>query len=184
MTAIFLIRHAQHVLGSEVIVGRTPGVGLSAAGQLEAKRVVEQLGGVDLRAIYSSPRQRAVETAMPLAEHLGLRVLRCDAVDEIDYGEWSGRHLDELRADPRFRRWNEERLTTRVPGGETIQEVQTRVVAHLERCAADHPGAAEAVVSHSDVIKAALAHYRGIPLDRAAALYVAPASVSVLEITT
>src|SRR3546814_6877824 len=96
MTTIFLIRHAAHDLVGRAIVGRMPGVHLSRAGRQQAEKLAERLAQEPLAALYSSPLARARETAEPLARRLRLELQIAEDLDEIDYGEWTGRTLDEL----------------------------------------------------------------------------------------
>ena len=68
------------------------------------------------------------------------------------------------------------------PGGESIREMQSRMVAALDAVVADHPGETVVVVSHADPIKAAIAHYTGMHLDLFQRIVVSPASVTVFEL--
>ena len=73
-------------------------------------------------------------------------------------------------------------VTRRFPGGESISEMQSRMVAALEQVIADHPGELIVVVSHADPIKAAIAHFSGVHLDLFQRVVVSPASVTVFEL--
>jgi probable phosphomutase (TIGR03848 family) len=177
-----LIRHAHHDYIGRVIAGRLPGVSLSVQGKREAAALPDRLAGAGITVLYSSPLERALETAAPLAERLGLRVEIREALGEIAYGDWTGRTMTELDRDPLWRRFNEYRSGTRAPGGEMMLETQTRMVAELERIRQAHPDAVVAVVSHGDVIRAAILHYAGIPLDLFQRIEIYPASVSIIEL--
>lgn len=133
-------------------------------------------------AVYSSPLERAVQTARPLAARLALPVMEREALGEIRTGEWTGRSLADLEADPRWRLFNAYRSGTRIPGGERMLEVQLRVVGELDRLREAHPASVVAVVSHGDPIRAALLHYLGMPLDFVLRLEVSPASLSVVAL--
>jgi broad specificity phosphatase PhoE len=176
MTSLYLVRHGAHVLQDQVLVGRLPGIELSD----EGRRQVEALRGyfrtIPLDAVRSGPLHRARATADALAPAVEVN----DALDEIDYGEWTGRDLGELGADPAWQAWNTLRGTARVPGGEGMQEVQDRAVALVERLRQEFCDAQVALVSHGDVLRAILAFYLGMPLDLLARLTVDPGSVSHL----
>ncbi|HET8648565.1 MAG TPA: histidine phosphatase family protein, partial [Gemmatimonadales bacterium] len=101
---------------------------------------------------------------------------------EVNYGDWSGRTLEELAADPHWRTYNTYRSATRIPGGETALELQARSVSAIESLREQYARGTVAVVSHSDVIKAILAFYLGMPLDLASRLVIDPASVSSLAL--
>jgi probable phosphoglycerate mutase len=158
------------------------GVDLSPAGTEQVARLVELLAPVPLRAVYSSPLDRAVGTATPLAERHGLAVEICEDLQEIDYGDWTGRTIDELRGADHWNHWNANRSTCRVPNGETMIEAQGRVVTRLLRMHEQHPEDHIALVSHADVIKAALAYCLGIALDLFQRIEISPASVSVVAV--
>src|SRR5438067_672199 len=100
------------MLGGETIAGRTAGVALSPLGRDQVSRMVERLSGLPIRAVYSSPLQRTLETARPLGAALGLDVRVLDALSEIDFGDWSGAKLSELRPLERWKQWNAFRSGT------------------------------------------------------------------------
>jgi probable phosphoglycerate mutase len=182
MTTVLLVRHATCDPVGKSIAGRAEGVHLNAEGEQQARRVAARLREVPVAAIYSSPLERARETAEHIARGRDLRVESFDAVAEIDFGEWTGCALEALAALPAWRRFNSFRSGTRIPGGELIAEVQARAVAGLASLRDRHPDGTVAVVSHADVIKAALAYYLGTPLDLMQRLEVAPASVSAVAL--
>jgi broad specificity phosphatase PhoE len=183
-TTVFLVRHAAHDRVDRVLCGRMPGVGLGEAGRRQAEALARRFaapgGGVD--AVWTSPLQRARETAEPIAARLGLLARASDALSEIDFGAWTGQAFDALRDDPRWRRWNEARGSERPPGGESMAEAQARAVAEVERARAEHPDGRVVLVSHGDVMKAVLAAVLGLPLDAHARFDVTPASVSALAV--
>ena len=128
--------------------------------------------------------QRAVETAAPIAAALGLAVRIDAAVVELDCGEWTGMSFEALRERPEWQRWNRFRSSAAIPGGESMLAAQARTVAALERLHAEHGGQGGAevvVVSHADIIKAALLHVLGAPLDHMGRLEVGPGSRSVVS---
>ena len=182
-TTVYLVRHAAHDRVDRVLCGRMPGVGLGEAGRRQAEALARRFaggGGVD--AVWTSPIQRARETAGPIAARLGLPARASDALCEIDFGAWTGQGFDALRDDPLWRRWNEARGAGRPPGGESMAEAQARAMGEVERARAEHPDGGVVLVSHGDVIKAVLAGVLGLPLDAHARFDVQPASVSALAV--
>jgi probable phosphoglycerate mutase len=178
VTTLLLVRHAAHDRVNRVLCGRMPGVRLGAEGRAEAERVAERLSRESIALVQSSPLERARETAEPIARQLGVGVEVTDALHEIDVGEWTGRGFEDLRDDPRWMLWNSARSITRAPGGETMLDVQHRVLAHVEALAARVREGTVVLVSHADVIKAAIAYWLGLPLDSLQRFEVAPASLS------
>jgi broad specificity phosphatase PhoE len=179
---ILLIRHAAHVELGRVLSGRRNDVALSQDGLEQAEIVADLLSVEPLAAVYSSPRERAWYTAREIAEQHELEVTVDEALDEIDFGDWTGRSFAELEPEPEWQNWNEARGTARPPGGESMAEAGTRAVSRLEALAARHHGATFAAVSHCDVIRAVVAHYLGLSLDNLLRFDIDPASVTRLAV--
>jgi probable phosphomutase (TIGR03848 family) len=178
LVLLLLVRHGSTDLTAKQLVGRTRGVHLNAAGRKQADDLVQRLEGVPIEAVYSSPLERAVETATPLAKRRGLDVLTDENFNEVDYGEWAGQEYKVLRRTELWRRVQQRPADARFPGGEAVREAQGRMIAGIEALALARPGQTVAVVSHADMIKAAIAHLLGLHLDMFQRLQVAPASVS------
>jgi broad specificity phosphatase PhoE len=179
---IFLVRHAAHELVDRVLCGRMAGVRLGEEGRAQARRVAQRLARERIAAIHTSPLERARETAAPIAEQFDLAPEVHEAISEIDVGEWAGRDFASLQNDPHWASWNNARNVTRPPGGETMLEVQARVIGHMERVRGSHYDQAVVLVSHGDVIKAALLYYLGMPIEGYRLFDISPASVSTLVI--
>jgi probable phosphoglycerate mutase len=177
---IFLVRHASHDRLNHVLCGRAPGVILSEAGLAEAGRAAERLKGEGLTQVYTSPLERAVATAEPIAAGSGAALEQAEELQELDYGEWSGRTFDDLRQDPGWHAWNADRSHVRPPSGETLIELQCRMARWLDFARERHLGERIAAVSHGEPIKAALIWVLGAPFDALSRFEVAPASVSVV----
>ena len=182
MTTFALIRHASHDLVGRAIVGRTAGVQLSQEGLDQADALAERLQASSIQALYASPLERARATATPIAARLRLEVALADELNEIDFGAWTNRTLADLHDLDEWRRFNLFRSGSRIPGGETMVEVQDRVLRLVERLCSAHPEATVALISHGDVIKATLAYYLGVPLDLFQRIEISPASVSIVRI--
>jgi probable phosphoglycerate mutase len=181
-TTFFLVRHAAHDRVGSVLCGRMPGVTLGALGQAQAQSLAGRFADESVAHIRTSPLERAVETAEPIALRLGLSLETCDDIAEIDFGAWSGTSFEALAQDPRWASWNNARSTSRPPYGETMLEAQTRIVGAMERLRGRYPGRSVVLVSHSDVIKAALLYHLGMPIDAYARFEVEPASISTLVV--
>jgi probable phosphoglycerate mutase len=182
MTTLLLARHASHSVVHTALSGRSPGVRLSEAGRAEAAALARLARRRAPAALFTSPQPRAWETAEIISTVLGMPPLVEDALDEIDFGDWTGRLFADLDADPRWAAWNTGRATARPPGGEAMHEAQSRVLRWIETLHARHAGTTVLAVSHADVIKAALLAHLGLTLDAHHRLDVAPASLSALDI--
>lgn len=155
-------------------------ISLDAEGERQISRLAEQLADKGIARIETSPRPRTRRTADIIARRLGVEVEVADALDEIDFGEWTGKSYSALDADPRWHRWNDMRAAAATPGGEDMNAVAERIGRHLEELARTD-GAPVLCVSHGDVIKAGIARYLGLSLDHLLRFDVDPASVSVIE---
>jgi len=180
MTRLIFIRHAATDCFASRLAGRDADVHLSAEGKIQGQRLAHALKEQRIGKIYSSPQPRARETAQFMAELFGDSVRIAPQLDEIDYGEWTGRTFEELRGVAQWREFNSVRSCTRIPNGELMIEVQARVLALMERLCQRHLAMTVALVSHGDVIRAALAHCLGMPLDFLLRLDVSPASISIV----
>ena len=182
MTKFLLIRHATTNTVGKKLSGRIAGVHLNEQGINQAQHLAERLTNIPITAIYSSPLERAVETAGPIAKSHQLETIICKDFLEIDFGEWTDRSFDDLQHQKQFQLFNSFRSATRIPGGELMLEAQARIVSGLQQLCMQHPNETVAVVSHSDLIKAAVTYYAGIPLDLFQRIEISPASVSIIEV--
>jgi broad specificity phosphatase PhoE len=182
MTVFHLLRHGEHGLLGRVLAGRMPGVGLTERGRAEIAAVAERLAGEPIAAIYSSPLQRTRESAEIVAARLQLPIEFRDDVIELDFGEWTGATFDSIRADPRWEAWRTQRSIARLPGGESMRQVQRRAVDALLDINQRHPHQTVVVVSHGDVIRSALLFALGMPLDSYNSIEISQGGVSTMRI--
>ncbi|HHH83421.1 MAG TPA: phosphoglycerate mutase [Chloroflexi bacterium] len=185
MTILHLIRHGHNeYIEKGLLAGRLPGVHLSERGKRQAESLARATAQVPLRAVYASPLERTMETARPIAEAHGLEVAPRPGLIEIGYGTWQGRSFKVLRRRKLWRTLLAAPSLVRFPQGESFMEAQARVVTELEALRGLHPGkrAAIACVTHADIIKLAIAHYLGLPLDLFRRLVVEPGSITSLVI--
>jgi probable phosphomutase (TIGR03848 family) len=175
---LLLIRHAANDWVGERLAGWTPDVHLNDEGKAQAAALARRLADMPLAAIYSSPLERTLETAQPLAQAQGLSVQVREGLGETRYGDWTGRALTGLKHENLWPVVQVYPGGVRFPGGESMREVQARVVAELDAIRDAHPDQTVAIVSHSDPIKMAVAYYAGLALDLFQRLTISPASVT------
>jgi probable phosphoglycerate mutase len=180
---ILLIRHGSNPKVGKGLTGWMPGVSLDEKGRLQAEQLGLELASRSLSAIYSSPLERAIETAQPLARRLGLEIVPNPAFGEVRFGDWQGREYAEIELDPVWRKFNEFRSGTRAPGGELMLETQSRMVSGMLEIGARHRGETVAIFSHADAIKSAICWLLGIPLDFHLRLEILPASVTTVALS-
>jgi probable phosphoglycerate mutase len=181
-TTFHLVRHGEHDQVDRTFCGRMPGVMLNATGEEQARAAGRRLAALRPLRILTSPLERARQTADIVGEETGCPVEEAKALQEIDCGEWTGKAFEDLHKDSRWKDWNEARSVTRIPSGEMMVEVQARVVGYLESLRRLYENARLVLVSHSDVIKAAILFHIGISLDLFSRIEVAPGSISTLII--
>jgi broad specificity phosphatase PhoE len=183
VTTFFLVRHAAHDNLGLYLAGRLVDPSLGEDGRAQAKRLAERMRRERFEAIHTSPRKRTRETAARIAATVDLTEEVEPDLDEIDFGaDWCGRTFDELAGDPRWREWNRDRAAAKTPTGESLADVQERVCRHMRCLSAGTRERAVVLVSHADVIKAAVAGQIGLPLAAIDRLEIAPASVTTLVV--
>ena|ERR1700761_1900271 len=186
MIRILLIRHGATDLLGRVLYGRMPGVHLNSVGLSQAQALAQALQSRHrLADVISSPLDRALETARPIAEAQGLAVSLDDAFTEIDFGSWMGKPFSELHDLELWKRYYRFRATTRPPGGESMMDVQSRAWEGVARILDRHSRTHEtsvAVITHGDVIRALLLLVLGMSIDHIQRIEAAPASVSEILI--
>jgi probable phosphoglycerate mutase len=185
MPTILLIRHAENdYVKKGLMAGRLPNIHLNEKGRLQVQALTERLSKAPIKAVYTSPLERAIETAEPLAKALGLEAIICPALAETDIGEWENQSHKKLR---RLKAWKIVQGAPslfRFPGGESFAECQGRIVAEIETLRTQHDEKdLIACVSHADPIKLAVAYYLGLPLDHFQRLSASPASITALHIS-
>jgi probable phosphoglycerate mutase len=181
MAKFLLIRHGQNDLVSKKLAGRLPGVHLNDAGHAQAQRLATLLADLPIKAVYSSPLERAQETALPIAQVHDLDVSTLPELIEMDYGRWQGKRLKALQRRKLWKTIQEQPSQVRFPNGERFVEAQERVVVGITALSQTYDQKDwVACVSHCDVIKLLVAHFLGLPLDNFQRIQIATASVSVL----
>jgi len=183
MPTILLIRHGENeYVKKGRLAGRLPGVHLNDTGRKQAEEIAKTLGKAPLKAVYSSPLDRTMETAAPLAQTKGLDVIPREGLLEVDFGEWQDKTLKSLAKLKLWKIVQGRPSMMRFPGGETFSEAQQRIVQELTTLAGMHePFDVIACVAHSDLIKLAVAYFMGLPLDMFQRLMIGTASITTLH---
>ena len=168
-TRIVLIRHGQTAWNEVVRFRGQADPPLDDIGHRQAQATAEYV--VDrwpVRAVYTSPMGRAVETAEAIARAHGLDVLPCETLLDIDFGEWQGLTPEEVkgRYPDLLRAWFREPHTVQIPDGESLAIVRDRVTPGLISVVARHRGQAVAMVGHMVVNRVLLCAVLGLGNDR------------------
>ncbi|WP_113904169.1 MULTISPECIES: histidine phosphatase family protein [Brevibacterium] len=199
MPVIVLLRHGISTANTAgILAGRTPGVSLTEQGVSALENTLRMLPQRSFTRLIHSPLLRCEQTA-----RIAAGVVEAETIEaspdllELDYGEWSGRSLEELRREDDWRLVLEQASRFRFPGGESIAEAADRsvrrvrsVVEGLRAAERERPRSPQAergaplwalLVTHGDIIKAVVADALGLPLDDFQRLSVAPGSFSVID---
>jgi len=185
MPLLLLIRHGENdFVKTGKLAGHTAGVHLNERGQKQAQALGEALTQVPIKVIYSSPLERAMETAEPIATSHKLEILQEPRLMDADVGKWTGKSLKALRNTNAWKVVQQSPSRFQFPEGESFMDLQTRIVNALEGIVKKYnkPKDIIAVVFHADPIKLAVSHFLGLPLDHFQRLSCDTGSVSALYV--
>jgi probable phosphomutase (TIGR03848 family) len=183
MTILLLIRHADTDAIGNVLAGWTMGWHLNERGKQQAARLAGKLASLPLAAVYTSPLERAIETAEAIAQIHGIDPRQVEDLGEVRVGEWEGKSFAELDTHPDWVAYNTMRGGVRPPGGELMIECQMRMVRQVERLTQEHPDDTIAIVSHGDPIRSLITYFLGIPIDLFQRFEISPGSLSIAQLT-
>ncbi|MCP5099726.1 MAG: MSMEG_4193 family putative phosphomutase [Chloroflexi bacterium] len=183
MTTIILVRHGENDwVKKHRLAGWIPGVHLNENGRKQAEAAAQRLADLPIKALYSSPVERCMETAAYIGTEHQLDIIPLEDVGEVRYGDWEGKKIKKLARLPLWRVVQFFPSRMRFPNGEALREVQFRAIQALETLSQKHENEFVVVVAHADLIKLVLAHYLGVHMDLFQRIIVSPASISVLSL--
>jgi 2,3-bisphosphoglycerate-dependent phosphoglycerate mutase len=167
VTRILLIRHAQTDWNVQARLQGHTDIPLNGNGLEQAARLGKALHGERLDAVFSSPLQRAWQTASAVAAATGAPLVAEPDLRERGFGAFEG--LDTAELEARFPaellRWRAREPAFAAPGGETLQEFYDRCVAAATRCALAHAGGSIAIVAHGGVLDSLYRAATHLPLE-------------------
>jgi broad specificity phosphatase PhoE len=162
---IHLVRHGEVQNPMGVIYGRLPGFNLSERGIRQAEAAADRLADRDVGLVWSSPLERAQETAVPIAARHGLEIVTDDRLIESHTTlEGIGRNLAALVRSPRL--WWSFRNPWRPTWGESFAEIRVRVLAAIRDALAESDGRETIIVSHQTPVLVARQALTGINAPR------------------
>ena len=118
--------------------------------------------------IYSSPLSRACDTIKGVADALNLPIIKQDELIEINFGKWEGYTLEEIKNnfDDGYGKWAKDPGMVTPDGGESMAEVQARVVKKLKEIGKKEDGKTVLIGSHSSVIRAFQCYIQGLSITK------------------
>jgi broad specificity phosphatase PhoE len=180
---LILVRHGETRWNQENrVLGHTE-IELNEKGRKQAERLALTLKDETVAAIYSSPLRRARETAGEIARFHGLEVVTDDALKEVDAGELDGLTYQEMieRYGDFLKEWIKNDPSLKMPGGESMAELQQRAWPVVERIVRDHPDGVVILVSHSFAILSIICRAIGLNLSHFRRLRLSVASISIIN---
>lgn len=187
-TTIYLIRHGECKGNREGLFRGRFDFPLNEQGVEQARSLADELKEVPFDACYTSPLSRALETAGIICEGRSITPITEEGFNNIHLGAWEGRPKSEIEKEQpeEFKLWRTEPEKLRMPGAETLSDVQKRAVDTLVRITDERRGGGRgglAVVTHRAVLKPLIAGLLGIPEPYFWKLHPETASYSIVEHT-
>lgn len=162
---IYFVRHGESQANVDRIFANRVNqpAGLTKAGIERANALAKMLQGRSTSHVYTSPLQRAQQTAEIIASHLGVDTTTSDALREYDVGDFEGLpyHGDSAWRWDAYERteaqWRQGIHRARLPGGESLSDMRSRFVPFMDDLSACHsPSEAVVVVSHGGLLRIVL----------------------------
>jgi probable phosphoglycerate mutase len=180
-TLVLLVRHGLTPTTGVKLPGRARGLHLSDEGRRQAEATATRIAKIaKVIAVYSSPLERARETAQIIAKARNMAVRIDRGLLELDIGKWTGVALKDAGSKPEWKVIQQHPSGFSFPDGESFTEMQARITGAIARIVARHPGKIVVAVSHADPIKAAVAHALGTPLDLFQRVAIGTASITAI----
>ena len=164
MTQIILVRHGRTPWNKDKIFRGTVDIPLDEVGKQEASLAGEWLKGETIQDAYASPLSRAMDTARAIAQHHGVPVQELPGLIDINYGDWQGVPLAEVKVKyvDLYRQWETAPQTVRFPNGETLDEVRARALAAVDEVMTLNPDKTILLAAHRAVNKVLISAFLGI----------------------
>lgn len=185
MTRLILVRHGETKANRTFRYIGTRDDPLTELGVSQAVQLAEALSTLPIAAIYCSPRQRAYQTALPIASRHCLPIQVLHELRECDFGTWEGLSRAEVMAhsmqDAELLRLWERDSTLAPPNGESMEALFQRTSAVVETLVQAHPDQTVVLTSHVGPIKAVLCAALGVSISVALRIFLDPATISVVD---
>ncbi|TCS93857.1 histidine phosphatase family protein [Hazenella coriacea] len=186
MLKLYLTRHGETEWNIEKKMQGRKNSPLTSLGIQQAQLLGNRLKETPIDLIYSSPSERAVQTAEIIRGERDIPVINDSNLLEMDLGAWEGQTFDKVKEkDPQeyHHFWYEPHLYSPVNNGETFTKVLERALTSVNQWIQQHKGQQILVVSHSVFLKRLMNYFENQPLDKLwADPYMHSASLSMIEL--
>jgi ribonuclease H / adenosylcobalamin/alpha-ribazole phosphatase len=185
MVRIFLVRHGETAQNIQMRYLGLSDEPLTDKGQQQALRAADALSKLSVRTVVTSPLRRAADTAAQIQKSCGVELRQESRLAEGSFGRWEGLTRDEVlqlgKVDAELlTRWETDPACA-PPEGESIQNIQDRIVSLADELKCEFAGSSIVLVSHVGPIKAFLAAVLDIPLQSTRRFFLDPGTISVVE---
>ena len=181
---IIFLRHGQAENNTKkILAGRTPGINLTEQGKEQAEQAGKMIKSLNISAIYSSPIDRAIQTAEIVGKHCDVKPILDDRLIELDMGKFTMMPYDEIFASHGnvFLKFYEGSLEISHNGVESFAEVQKRVFDIVDFIKNEHKGENVVLVTHMDPIKAMIGKVLSLKPEILFQLIIANASLNIFK---
>lgn len=183
-TRFIMIRHGFSVANDVRRFAGNFDVDLTEIGKKQAMLCAAALKNEKIDVIYSSDLKRAYETGKPIAEALGIDIIKCPQLREISAGEWEGMLFDELceKYPEEYSTWRNDIGRARCTGGESVRELSERVLRAIDEIARENEGKFICITTHATPIRAVCTAAAGLDVEQMSEIkWVGNASFNIFD---
>ena len=183
MTRIYIVRHGQTDSNLRHTCIGVKDIPLNKTGRRQAKELAARLKNIKIDAVYTSPLKRAVETISPYLEMKGMNMRMSFGLIERDYGEWDDMTFEEIEQQfpEEYRKWGENLISYKIPGGESAEEVQIRVNAFLQKALNENDGKSILLVTHLGTARHIISSLLGLSTEQSWCFSMENAGMAVID---
>jgi probable phosphoglycerate mutase len=183
MMKFILIRHGETAWNKEERFRGRKNIPLNASGILQAKLAADFLGRYKIDLIYSSPMQRALQTANEIRRGRDIEINIDEGIADMDFGQWEGMKVSEVKKKypELFAIWLSAPHQCQIPGGENFQMVLERSLKTVDRIIGLRDVETVLIVTHRVVTMLLLCHYLGLDLARFWDIRQDPTSINIIS---
>lgn len=167
-TRLIIVRHAEAEGNvKRIFQGWTDGE-ITERGHAQAERVAERLKDMQIDVLYSSSMKRTLQTASYIAKINNLPIIRTDKLKEINGGSWEGEKWDNLslKWPDEYETWENKPHAHIMPNGESMEELQKRLIDEIEKIIDKHSGKAICIVTHGTAIRSLMCRFHHCKLEK------------------
>ena len=181
---IIFLRHGQAENNTKkILAGRSPGVNLTETGIKQVEQAGLMLKSLNISKIYSSPIDRALQTAEIVGKHCDLEITNDDRLIELDMGKFTKMPYEQIFAKHGnvFLKFYEGNNEVSENGVETFANVQKRVFDMVDFVVNKHKNQNVVLVTHMDPIKAMIGKVLSLKPEILFELIIANASLNIFK---